>query len=96
MQQINENLLVLNVGDPFDDSYAGFLKIFLSGSTDLSGIAKTDWQTQVINAFTRLTDPYNGDPRFNRMKFILMNPKIPIKNHTMDLSNQEFVSKVQW
>ncbi len=96
MQQINENLLVLNVGDPFDDSYAGFLKIFLSGSTDLSGIAKTDWQTKVINAFTRLTDPYNGDPRFNRMKFILMNPKIPIKNPTMDLSNQEFVSKVQW
>lgn len=96
MQQINQNLVVLNVGDPWDDLYSGYLKIFLSGSTDLSGALKTDWQTKVINAFTRITDPMTGNPNFNTMKFLIMNPKMPVKNPVPDLSNQEFTTKLQW
>lgn len=96
MQQPNQNLIVLNVGDPWDDTYSGCLKIFLSGSCDLSGLPKNDWQTKVINSMTRLTDPVNGDPRYNRMKYVIMNPKMPIKNPTPDLSNQEFTQKLQW
>lgn len=96
MQQINNNLIVLNPGDQWDDIYAGYLKIYLSGSSDLSGALKTDWQTKFINAMTRLTDPQVGDTRFNNMKFLIMNPKIPIKNPVPDLSNQEFTMKLQW
>ena len=55
MQQINEHLLVLSPGDPYDPSYENYLRIYLSGSLDFSG--KLPWQQKFINGLTKLTTP---------------------------------------
>lgn len=94
MQQINPNLVLLGAGEQFTPELQGSLKIFLSGSIAFN--EKADWQTKVVNAMARLTDPNAGDPRFNRMQFAIVNPKAPIQNPQMNLANQEFTQKTQW
>ena len=94
MIQINPNLVVLGVSEMLTPELQGYLKIFLSGSIAFS--PKADWQQKFINAMTRLTDPTNGDPRFNDKQFVVINPKAPLQNPEMSLANQEFTQKTQW
>ena len=61
MQQINENLLVLSPGDPYDESYENYLKIYLSGSLDLGGKG-ISWQEKFINGLSKLTTPHPDSP----------------------------------
>ena len=35
MQQINENLVVINAGEPWEEAMNDYLKIYLGGSVDL-------------------------------------------------------------
>lgn len=97
MNQINENLTVLQVGDPYNDSFENYLKIYLSGSLDISG-AKLTWQEKFINGLGKLTTPHPDHPEipdYSMYKFLVMNPLMPVAGNP-DLNNQQFVQKVQW
>lgn len=94
MQQINPNLTVISVGEQITPDLAGALKIFLSGSIAFN--EKADWQGKFINAMTKLTDPQAGDARFNKLHFLVINPKAPVQNPEISLANQEYTQKTQW
>ena len=97
MQQINENLLVLSPGDPYDVSYDNFLKIYLSGSLDL-GNGGIPWQQKFINGLSKLTVPHPESPNipdYSKFKFLVFNPLMPV-NGEANISNPEYVQKVQW
>lgn len=94
MQQINPNLTVLGVNEQITPDLAGALKIFLAGSIAFN--PNFDWQGKFINAMTKLTDPMNGDQRFNNKQFLIINPKAPVQNPEMSMANQEYTQKTQW
>lgn len=94
MQQINENLVVVNAGEPWEEAMNDYLKIYLGGSIDLG--EKFNWHNKFIQGMTKLTDPQSGDPRYNDKKFLIMNPRIAVMNPSPTLDNPEFVNKKKW
>ena len=97
MQQINENLLVLSPGDPYDESYENYLKIYLSGSLDLGGKG-ISWQEKFINGLSKLTTPHPDSPEipdYSKFKFLVFNPLMPV-NGEANIGNPEYVQKIQW
>lgn len=94
MQQINENLIVLSPGDqPQNDC----LKIYLSGSLDVSG-AGIPWQQKFINGLSKMTIPHpenSSIPDYSTFKFAVINPLGP-SNGEPTLDNPEYVQKTQW
>lgn len=95
MQPINDNLIVIEPGDPLqgiDDC----LKIYLSGSMDVSG--NMPWQQKFINALAKMTVPHPENPEvpdYSMFKFAIINPTCPV-NGEPTLDNPEFVQKTQW
>lgn len=94
MQQINENLLVINAGDPWEEAMNDYLKIYLGGSIDLG--EKYNWQNKFIAGMTKLTDSQAGDPRYNDKKFLIMNPRVAVMNPSPTLDNPEYINKMRW
>ena len=99
MQQINENLLVLQPGDPYQEVYENFLKIYLSGSLDL-GVGKPglSWQEKFINGLSKMTLPHPNEPNipdYSKFRFLVFNPLVPV-NGAPSIDNPEFVQKSQW
>ena len=96
MQQINENLIVLQPGDPIEESFGDMIKIYLSGTLDLNQ-NKIPWQQKFINALARIMseEPKNDMPDLRNFKFLIINPLIPT-NGPMILDNPEFVQKINW
>ena len=91
MQQINENLVVITAGEPWEEAMNDYLKIYLGGSIDLG--EKFNWHGKFIQGMTKLTDPISGDPRYNDKKFLIMSPRVPVMNPSPTLDNVEFVNK---
>lgn len=97
MQQINENLLVLSPGDQYQETYEDYLKIYLSGSLDLSGKGLS-WQEKFINGLSKLTTPHPdapGIPDYSQYKFLVFNPLMPV-NGEASVDNPEYLQKTQW
>jgi hypothetical protein len=94
MQQINENLVVIFAGDPWEEAMNDYLKIYLGGSVDLG--EKFNWHGKFIQGLTKLTDPIAGDPRYNDKKFLIMSPRVPVINPSPTLDNPEFINKKRW
>jgi hypothetical protein len=94
MQEINKNLIVIGIEDKWDDSMNDYLKIYLSGSIDLG--ETFNWHDKFISGLGKLVDPKNGDLRFKDKKFLIMNPRVDIKDSTVSLDNPEFVTKTEW
>lgn len=96
MQPINENLVMLSPGDSFqglDDC----LKIYLSGSLDMSGNG-VPWQQKFINGLSKMTAPgpkEPGCPDYSTFKFAVVNPLGPSNGEPI-LDNPEYVQKMQW
>lgn len=94
MQQVNENLVVISPGE---QAPGDCLKIYLSGSLDMSGKG-TPWQQKFINGLSKLTvqHPDSPDiPDFSMFKFAVINPLGPA-NGEPTLDNPEYVQKIQW
>lgn len=94
MQQINENLVVISAGEPWEEAMNDYLKIYLGGSVDMG--ETFNWHNKFIMGMTKLTDPMNGDPRYNDKKFLIMNPRVVVANPSPTLDNPEFVNKKKW
>lgn len=97
MQQINENLIVLSPGDQLQGIADDCLKIYLSGSLDVSGIG-IPWQQKFINGLTKMTTPHPEDqsvPDYSTFKFAVINPLGP-SNGEPTLNNPEYVQKTKW
>lgn len=99
MQQINPNLIVISPGDPLEEIYGDFIKIYLSGTLSLDS-SKICWQQKFINGLNKLmtdtkTPLPEGLPDVRQMKFLIMNPLMPT-NGGPTLDNPEFVQKTQW
>jgi hypothetical protein len=98
MQQINENLVVLQPGDPFEEIFGDMIKIYLSGTLDLiGGPNKLPWQQKFINALAKISseEPREGMPDLRNIKFLVINPLAPTDG-PMSLDNDGFVQKIQW
>ena len=96
MIQVNQNLIVLQPGDQYQESYENYLKIYLSGSLDLG--SELPWQQKFINGLEKLTTkhPESPDiPDYSNFKFLVINPLAP-SNGEMSVDNPEFVQKFQW
>lgn len=97
MQQLNENLLILQPGDIFQETYNDALKIYLSGSLSLDN-NKLPWQQKFINGLAKMTVPHPEDqtiPDYSMFKFLIFNPLIP-SNGEPTIDNPEYVQKIQW
>jgi hypothetical protein len=97
MNQINNNIMVLSPGDPFNETYNDFLKIYLSGSLDISGNG-ISWQEKFVNGLTKLTTPHPESPEipdYSAYKFLIMNPLCPVSGEP-SIENPQFVEKAQW
>lgn len=97
MQQINENLIVLSPGDPLQEVASDCLKIYLSGSLDVSG-SGIPWQQKFINGLSKMTVPHPENPEipdYSMFKFAVINPLSP-SNGEPTLDNPEYVQKAQW
>ncbi len=96
MQQINENLFVIQPGDPIEEQFSDMIKIYLAGTQDLN-TAKIPWQQKFINALARLTstEPEEGMIDLRNYKIAVINPLSP-SNGPMSLQNPEFTQKLQW
>ena len=97
MQQINENLIVLSPGDQLQGVADDCLKIYLSGSLDMSGNG-IPWQQKFINGLSKMTVPHPEDPSipdYSMFKFAVINPLGPA-NGEPTLDNPEYVQKTQW
>ena len=96
MIQVNENLTVLQPGDQYQEIYANYLKIYLSGSMDVGGGDKLPWQQKFINGLEKMTAANTpGVPDYSRFKFLLFNPLSPA-NGEPSLDNPEFLQKMEW
>ena len=96
MQQISENVIVLQPGDPIEEMYNDMIKIYLSGTLDLNP-NKIPWQQKFINAISKIAslEPEEGMPDIRNIKFLIINPLFPT-NGPMSLDNPEFSQKLQW
>lgn len=99
MQQLNPNLIVISPGDPLQEVYGDYIKIYLSGTLDLS-TDKVPWQQRFVNGLNKLmtdtkTPLPEGLPDIRQMKFLIMNPLMPTQG-TPTLDNEAFVQKMQW
>ena len=96
MQQINENLFMLQPGDPIEESFGDMIKIYLSGTLDLNQ-NKIPWQQKFINALARISseEPREGMPNLKGFKFLVINP-LTATNGPMVLDNPEFTQKLSW
>lgn len=94
MQQPSKNLYVLGPNDQWDGSLDGCIKIYLTGSVDLS--RDIGWQEKFINGLVKLTDPMSGDPRLRGKSFCVFNPRFPVQNPEPVLENPEFAQKFVW
>lgn len=89
MQQLAENLVILQPGDPYQDLYENYLKIYLSGSL---GVSEIPWQQKFINGLQTFSG--RGE-KYGSQKFLVINPLAPV-NGEPNLGNPEFVQKTQW
>lgn len=97
MQQINENLIILSPGESYGDIGNDCLKIYLSGSLDMSGNG-IPWQQKFINGLSKMTVPHPENPElpdYSMFKFAVVNPLGPA-NGEPTLDNPEYVQKFQW
>ena len=97
MQQINENLIMLSPGDQLQGVATDCLKIYLSGSLDVSGVG-IPWQQKFINGLSKMTVPHPDSPNipdYSNFKFAVINPLGPA-NGEPSMDNPEFVQKAQW
>lgn len=96
MQQINENLVILQPGDPIEEIYRDMIKIYLTGTLDLNE-NKIPWQQKFINALAKITtsEPIEGMPDLRGIKFLVINTLAPT-NGPATLDNPEFTQKLQW
>ena len=97
MNQINENILVLSPGDQYDETYENYLKIYLSGSLDISGKG-ISWQEKFINGLAKLTTPHPESPEipdYSAYKFLIINPLMPVSGEPT-IDNPQFLEKAQW
>lgn len=97
MNQINENILVLSPGDQYDETYENYLKIYLSGSLDISGKG-ISWQEKFINGLAKLTTPHPESPEipdYSAYKFLIINPLMPVSGEPT-INNPQFLEKARW
>ena len=96
MQQINENLVVLQPGDPIEEAYGDMIKIYLSGTLDLN-TNKIPWQQKFINALAKITtsEPSEGMPDLREIKFLVINT-LSSTEGPATLDNPGFTQKLQW
>lgn len=95
MQQLNENIIVLNPGDPLEEIYENYIKIYLSGTLDLNE-NKIPWQQKFINALVHLTSQKSENlPDLSEIKFLVINPLMPTDGPAV-MDNPAFVQKLSW
>lgn len=92
MQQISDNLVVLNVGDPIPtQGYEDYIKIALVGSTDLIDGGELDWYSKFIEGMSKITNRMTGINVLKNMNYLVFNCKTPpIQNGTISPENPEF------
>lgn len=96
MQQISENLLVINAGEPLPEGIDGALKIYLAGSCDISSNQEFDWQSKFINGLATLSKSDSGLIMLKNQRFVVMNPRYVPQNPAPSVVNPEFVTKTNW
>lgn len=96
MQQISENLLVVNAGEPLPEGIEGALKIYLAGSCDIGPNQDFDWQGKFINGLATLAKSDGGLIMLKNQRFVIMNPRYVPQNPTPGIVNPEFVTMMNW
>lgn len=96
MNQVKNNLLVLGPGDQIPDGTEDALKIYLSGTVDLSGNEKFMWQEKFINGMSELVDQEKGLIMFKKYNYIIFNPYYVPQNPAPHIMNPEFTNLKMW
>jgi hypothetical protein len=103
MQQISENVILMEVGDPMPPEAGEFVKILLAGSIDLGnagaengGIGYYDWITKFSQGVASITDPIKGMLMLRGQKYLLVSTKYKPVNPMPVQDNPEFINTVSW
>ena len=95
MQKLTDNIVVLQPGDPFEEIYGDYIKIYLSGTLDLN-TNKIPWQQKFINALSHVSqEAVEGMPNLKDIKFLVINPLVPTEGPA-SLENGTFTQKLSW